>query len=111
MFDLISRLVHRVIVRGHAVKDIFILVPVQWSVVGRQRDMEEKVSTVSHGLYFSNTNQKYLISIIIKTLFSLYLYNFCTKFSLYFHFCTTFSLKIVSKSKNFDELALLNTFP
>ena len=50
VFDLISRLVHRVIVRGHAVKDIFILVPVQWSVVGRQRDMEEKVSTVSHGL-------------------------------------------------------------
>ena len=38
VFDLISRLVHRVIVRGHAVKDIFILVPVQWSVVGRQRD-------------------------------------------------------------------------
>ena len=37
MFDLISRLVPRVIVRGHAVKDIFLLVPVQWSVVGRQR--------------------------------------------------------------------------
>ena len=52
VFDLISRLVHRVIVRGHAVKDIFILVPVQWSVVGRQRDMEEKVSTVSHGQIF-----------------------------------------------------------
>ena len=37
VFDLISRLVPRVIVRGHAVKDIFLLVPVQWSVVGRQR--------------------------------------------------------------------------
>ena len=36
VFDLISRLVPRVIVRGHAVRDIFLLVPVHWSVVGGQ---------------------------------------------------------------------------
>ena len=36
VFDVISRLVPRVIVCGHALKDIFLLVPVQWSVVGGQ---------------------------------------------------------------------------
>ena len=63
VFDVISRLVPRVIVRGHAVKDIYLLVPVQWSVVGRQRvyghSLEEKVSIVSPGpqyfYYFSES--------------------------------------------------------